>query len=98
VLTIDELLVFSLRPAGWRHPNTSLIDTELMRVPLSAVERLDRRPSMKPWEMGFRLTFTDGKRIALGAMRGVGCHSTDVIERLTDLIARGRALSERHRA
>jgi hypothetical protein len=95
VVTTDELRVFSLRPAGWRHPNTSLIDTELMRVPLSAVERLDRRLSAKPWERGFRLTFTDGRRMALGAMRGVGCHSADVIDCLAELIAGGRAPGER---
>lgn len=98
VLTTDQLRVFSLRPAGWRHPNTSLIDAELMSVPLSAIERVDRRPSVKPWENGFRLTFNDGKRMALGAMRGVGCHSADVIERLADLIAGGwPSLSERPR-
>jgi hypothetical protein len=99
VLTAEELRVFSLRPAGWRHPNTSLIDTELMSVPLSAVLRLDRRRSMKPWERGFRLTFTDGRQMALGAMRSVESHSAAVIERLTDLIAaRGPTVSERPRA
>jgi hypothetical protein len=86
VLTADDLRVFSLRPAGWRHPNTDFLDTELMHEPLSAIDRLDRRPSIDPFVKEFRLTLTDGKQVTLRAARG-GNHGADVIERLTDLIA-----------
>ena len=86
VLTADDLRVFSLRPAGWRHPNTDFLDTELMHVPLSAIDQLDRRPSINPFVKVFRLTFTGGKQLTLRAVRG-GNHGADVIARLTDLIA-----------
>ena len=85
VLTAADMRVFSLRPAGWRHPNTDLLDTELMQVPLSAIDRLDRRPSIDPFVKVFRLTFTDGRQLTLRAPRG-GNHGADVIERLTELI------------
>jgi len=88
VLTTDELRLFSLRWAGWRDPFRDALDAELMRVPLGAVERLDNRPSIMPMVKAFRLTFTDGNRLALRAVRGVN-HGADVIERLTDLITTG---------
>lgn len=85
VLTIDELRVFTLRAAGWRHPNTSLLDTEIMRVPLGAIDRLDHQPSINPLVKAFRLTLTDGKCVTLRVGRGMG-HGARVIARLTDLI------------
>jgi hypothetical protein len=63
-----------------------------MHVPLSAIDRLDRRPSIDPFVKVFRLTFTDGKQVTLRAARG-GNHGAAVIERLTDLIADGQASS-----
>jgi hypothetical protein len=85
VLTTDELRVFTLRAAGWRHPNTSLLDTELMHVPLGAIDRLDHQPSINPLAKAFRLTLTDGKRVTLRAGRGAS-HGGRVIERLTELV------------
>lgn len=85
VLTTNELRVFTLRAAGWRHPNTSLLDTELMRVPLRAIDRLEHQPSINPLVTAFRLTLTDGQRMTLRAGRGMS-HSARVIARLTALI------------
>ena len=85
VLTADDLWVFSLRPAGWRHPNTDFLDTELMHVPLSSIERLDHRLSVHPFEKAFRLTFTDRSQLTLRAVRG-GNHGAAVIARLAQLV------------
>jgi hypothetical protein len=70
VLTTDELLFFALSPAGWRHPNTAFIDTELMRVPLSQVARFSPLFSINPLVKAFGLAFTDGKRMTLRVGRG----------------------------
>jgi hypothetical protein len=88
VLTTDELCAFSMRPAGWRRPNTSLLDTELMRVPLSAVDRLDRRPSINPMVKVFRLTFTDGRRMTVQVGRGSWNRYGDVIELFRTAVTR----------
>lgn len=94
VLTTEELRVFTLRAAGWRHPNTSLLDTELMRVPLGAIDRLDHQPSINPLVKAFRLTFTDGQRVTLRVGRGAS-HGGRVTGRLADLI---QATPRRERA
>src|SRR5664280_2493014 len=70
LLTTDELCVFSMRAAGWRRPNTSVIDTELMRVPLNEVARFAPRFSIHPLAKAFNLAFTDGRRMTLWVGRG----------------------------
>jgi hypothetical protein len=71
-----------------------LLDTELMRVPLGAIDRLDHQPSINPLVEAFRLTFTDGQRVTLRVGRGAS-QGGRVIERLADLI---QATPRRERA
>ncbi len=80
VLTADELCVFSTRNAGWRHPNTALLDTEPMCVPLSEVDRFDREPSANPLVKVLRLTFTDGQQMIMRVGRGSWNQHRDISE------------------
>jgi len=68
VLTTDELSIFPPpRPTGWK---SSVRGEELMRTPLSEVDRFDRRASFNPLTKGFSLAFTDGQRMTLWVARG----------------------------
>jgi hypothetical protein len=87
VLTTDELRLFTLRrEAGWRGRFRGVLDTEVLRMPLGAVEHVERRRSILSARL--RLTLTDGNRVTLRVVGGRSPeHGVDVLKRLTDLIA-----------
>jgi hypothetical protein len=61
VTTTDELRLFTERyGAGWRGRFRGVLDTEVLRLPLGAVERWERRCSIL--KATLRLTLTDGNR------------------------------------
>lgn len=88
VLTTDELCVFSTRPAEWRRPNTSLLDTELMRVALSEVARFAPRFSIRPYVKACSLAFSDGRRMTLWVGRGSWNQHGDISRSLMAVGAR----------
>lgn len=89
VLTADELRLFAMgHGTGWHGRCRDVLDTELICVPLNAVERVEHRRSINPMFKGCRLIFTDGDQMTLQALGGVN-NGAEVIERLTDLLAGG---------
>jgi hypothetical protein len=87
VLTTDELRLFTERyGAGWRGRFRGVLDTEVLRLPLGAVERWERRRSIL--KATLRLTLSDGNRVTLRVVGGRSPeHGVDVLDRLTELIA-----------
>jgi hypothetical protein len=87
VLTTDELHLFTERyGARWRGRFRGVLDTEVLRMPLGAVERMERGRSILSATL--RLTLTDGNQVTLRVSTGRSPeHGVDVLERVTDLIA-----------
>jgi hypothetical protein len=88
VLTSDRLLAFATRPAGWRHPNTSYLDDELMCVALDTIGRVERRFSINPLVTVLGLTLTDGQRMTLTLGRGSWNRHGDMVELITAPVPR----------
>jgi hypothetical protein len=87
VLTTDELHLFTLRhDAGWRGRFRGVLDNEVLRIPLGAVERWKLRCSILSATLhlfrGSASNHSQPHPISIGEGHGV-----DVLGRLTDLIA-----------
>jgi hypothetical protein len=87
VLTAEELRLYTARyGAGWRGRFRAVLDTEVLRLPIGAVERWERRRSIL--KATLHLTLTDGNRVTLRVVGGRSPeHGVDVFDRLTELIA-----------
>jgi hypothetical protein len=87
VLTADELRLFTARHGdGLRGRFRGVLDTEVLRVPIGAVECWKRRRSAL--KVTLRLTLTDGNRVTLRVVGGRSPENgVDVLGRLLELIA-----------
>lgn len=82
VVTRRELVVFKPVHQGLHKPEA--LGDELLRIALSDIVRVERRPSILT--VGFRLALSDGSSVSLRAMRGVH-HGREVVKRLAQLHA-----------